>query len=133
MESVSSKVLAELFNHGSRWLSNLSRAKSARKQQSVQALRKVITASRQTAVYIRQLNDTAQVDHKTERELAVLWTDLGFALEDLELNKLAKRCQITGKHWSDPKHYDEDFLYKADISLDKMEKMAKLVLLDINR
>lgn len=132
MEALSSKVLAELFNHGSRWLSNLRRAKSARKQQSVLALRKVITASRQTAVYIRQLNDTVQVDHKTERELAVLWTELGFALEDLELNKLAKRCQITGKHWSDPKYYDEDFLDKADISLDKMEKMAKLVLLDIN-
>ncbi len=133
MDAISNKVLSELFSHGVRWLSNLGRARAERKQQSINALRKVIIASRQTAVYIRQLNDTGEIDHSTESNLAVLWTELGFALEDLQLNKLAKRCQITGKHWSNPQHFTNEFLDKADISLNKMEKMAKLILLDVQR
>mgnify|MGYP003624983074 FL=1 len=132
MDSLSSKVLGELFNHGSRWLLNLRRAKGERKQASVTALRKVITSSRETAVYIRQLNDSGERDHNTERHLSVLWTELGFALEDLGILKLAKRCQIKGKHWSNPSHYDKDFLDKADVSLDRMERVAREVLAEIN-
>jgi len=133
MDALSSKVLGELFNHGSKWLTNLRRAKQERKQSSVVALRKVITSSRETAVYIRQLNDIGNRDHNTERHLSLLWTDLGFSLEDLGIQKLAKRCQIKGKHWSNPEHYDKDFLDKADVSLDKMEKIAREVLAEINR
>ena len=132
MDSLSSKVLGELFNHGSRWLLNLRRAKGERKQASVTALRKVITSSRETAVYIRQLNDSGERDHNTERHLSVLWTELGFALEDLGILKLAKRCQIKGKHWSNPSHYDKDFLDKADVSLERMECVAREVLAEIN-
>lgn len=133
MDPLSSKVLGELFGNGSRWLSNLRRAKVERKEASVGALRKVITSSRETAVYIRQLNDNGNPDHKTERHLSLLWTELGFALEDLGIQKLAKRCQIKGKHWSNPEHYSKDFLDKADISLDKMERIAREVLLELKR
>ena len=131
MDAISSKTLYELFKHGLSWLSNLKRANEQRKQQSVKALRSVITASRETAVYMRQLNESGKRDHSIERHLALLWTDLGFALEDLGLNKLATRCQIKGKHWSDPSHYDEEFLGKADVSLDRMERMAKATLREI--
>ncbi|MGB0986127.1 MAG: hypothetical protein ACPGVL_02830 [Pseudoalteromonas spongiae] len=132
MDPVSTKALNELFKHGSTWLVNLSRAKSARKSASVKALRKVITSSRETAVYIRQLNDTNNHrDHERERYLSMLWTELGFELEDLGINNLAKRCQIKGKHWSDPQHYHADFLQKADISLDRMERIAREVLAGI--
>lgn len=133
MDALSSKVLGELFNHGTRWLSNLRRANDKRKQASVQALRKVITASRETAVYVRQLNDIGKRDHNTEKHLSLLWTELGFALEDLGIQKLAKRCQIKGKHWSNPEHYDKEFLDKADVNLDKMERIARTVLAEINR
>ena len=134
MDPVSTKALSELFRHGSRWLVNLRRAKTERKAASVQALRKVITSSRETAVYIRQLNDNGNNrDHNTERHLSMLWTELGFDLEDLGIKNLAKRCQIKGKHWSNPDHYDKDFLHKADISLDRMERIAIEVLADINR
>jgi hypothetical protein len=133
MDLLSTKVLKELFSHSSRWLSNLRRARIERKKESIDALRKIITASRETSVYMRQLSDTGKKSHKVERDLAVIWTELGFALEDLGLTKLAKRCQITGKHWSNPEHYSAEFLEKADISLDKMEKLAQLVLIDINR
>lgn len=128
MDILSTKVLGELFNHGAKWLSNLRRANNERKQASIQALRKVITSSRETAVYVRQLNDNGNRDHNTERHLSLLWTELGFALEDIGIQKLAKRCQIKGKHWSNPEHYDKDFLDKADISLEKMEKIAREVL-----
>lgn len=32
-----------------------------------------------------------------------------------------------------PDHYDDDFLKKADVSLDRMEKLANEILLRINR
>jgi hypothetical protein len=133
MDARSLTMLNDLFNHGLRWLANLRRAKLERKQQSILALRKMISASRETSVYIRLLSETGQSNHKVERDLTLLWTDLGFALEDLGLTKLAKRCQVTGKHWSNPEHYSAVFLEKSDISLDKMEKLAHLVLADINR
>ena len=133
MDAITTTILDQLFSHGTKWLSNLGRAKTERKLQSVQALRHVITACRETAVYIRQLNDKGQPDHQIESHISVLWTDLGLSLEDLGIPKLAKRCQIKGKHWSDPTHYDRDFLEKADISLENMERLAHVVLAEINR
>ncbi len=104
MEAFTSGALRELIKHGYSWLSNLRRAKGERKRQSINALRQVITASRETAVYIRQLNDNNRRDHDVERHLSNLWTELGFALSDIGLTKLARRCNIKGKHWSNPSH-----------------------------
>jgi len=133
MEALTTKILGDLFNHGYKWLTNLRRAKTERKQESIQALRQVVTASRETAVYIRQLNDNGNRNHDTERRLSLLWTELAFTLEDLSISKLAKRCQIKGKLWSDPGYHDKEFLDKADVSLDKMEKLAHELLAEINR
>ncbi|BAO44200.1 hypothetical protein [Thiolapillus brandeum] len=113
MEPLTSSTLESLFNHGSRWLANLRRAKSARKRESVKALRQVILAARETAVYIRKLNDSDERDHDIERHLSLLWTEPGFCLEDLELKKLAKRCQIKGKHWADPGHYERSNIWQG--------------------
>ena len=133
MEAVTSVSLWELIKHGYNWLSNLRRAKTTRKNQSVQALRNVILAVRETAVYIRQLNETGHRDHGVESRLAVLWTDLGFTLSDLGLNKLAKRCQIKGKQWEDPTHYDREFLDRADVKLELMERLANELLFELDR
>ena len=133
MDAINPKLLWEIFKHIQRWLANLNRAGEARQQQSRKALRNVIIAARETNVYVRQIQDTQQTDHATERHLAKCWTQLGFDLEDLRLNKLAKRCHITGKHWADPKFYSDDFLQKADISLERMETLAKQILLDIDK
>ncbi len=127
IDKISTGLLWEAFKHLRSWLANLDRANDKRKQESIQALRKVITAARETAVYMRQL-DGGKQDHKTESHLAVLWTDLGFALTDLKLNKLAKRCQISGKQWASPDHYDVAFIKKADVSLERMESLAKRIL-----
>ncbi|WP_020182221.1 hypothetical protein [Methylotenera sp. 1P/1] len=133
MEILSSKLLWEILKHAKSWLTNLDRASNDRKTQSVKAVRKVITASRETAVYIRSIKDTGQPNHETEARLSVLWTELGFELQDIGIHKLAKRCQIRGKHWADPDHYDQDFLQKADISLETMEKLANEILIQISR
>ena len=128
MADVNARLLWDIFRYVRSWLANLSRAGQKRRGESVAALRGVIKASRMTAAYLRQLGDTGLQDHAREAELAVLWTDLGFALEDLGIGKLAKRCKISGKRWSQPDHYDHDFLEKADISLDRMEALATEIL-----
>jgi len=128
MDGVTTGLLWDIFKHIRSWLANLDRAGESRKLQSIQALRDVITAARETAVYLRQVKDSGRPNHKTEAHLSVLWTKLGFALEDLGISKLAKRCQIKGKQWSDPEHYDADFINRADISLERMEQLARQIL-----
>jgi len=128
MDGVTTGLLWDIFKHIRSWLANLDRAGESRKLQSIQALRDVITAARETAVYLRQVKDSGRPNHKTETHLSVLWTKLGFALEDLGISKLAKRCQIKGKQWSDPEHYDADFINRADISLERMEQLARQIL-----
>lgn len=131
MELIAGVSLWELAKHASSWLTNLKRAKKARKQESVVALRRVVIAARKTAVYLRQLRDTGKRHHPTEADLTTLWTELGFALEDLGIEKLAKRCRISGKYWADPEDMDPVFLDKADIGLTRMERLAEALLQEI--
>ena len=128
IDVLSPAALWDLIKNASRWLVNLRRANQARQKASVKALRKVVLAARKTAVYVRQLNDTQQRHYATEIELATLWTELSFALDDLKVPKLAKRCLINGKKWADPKSMDKDFLAKADAGLDRVEQLANQLL-----
>ncbi len=132
IEVVTAISLWELVKHTGSWITNLKRAKDARKIESIAALRKVVVVSRKTAVYMRQLDETGQKSHQMESELSMLWTELGFKLKDLGIDKLEKRCRIKGKHWEDPKKMDKDFLKKADIGLTRMEQLANEVLHEIN-
>ena len=124
--------LWELFRHLGRWLTNLKRAGSERQQQSIAALRAVVIAARHTNTYVRQLRDTAKQDHREEARLSAMWTELGFRLSDLKLEKLAKRCDISGRYWADPAHLDDDFLEKADVGLERMEQLARQLLAGID-
>jgi len=133
IEVLSPAALWDLIKNASRWLVNLRRANHTRQQASLNALRKVVMAARKTAVYMRQLDDTQQRHYPTEVELATLWTELGFALEDLKVTKLAKRCSINGKQWADPKSLDKDFLAKADAGLDRIEQLANQLLVNLKR
>lgn len=132
IEVVTTVSLWELTKHAGTWIANLKRAKDERKKQSVAALRKVVTSSRQTAIYFRQFQETGERSLQKEGELSLLWTELGFELEDLGVKKLAKRCQIKGKHWENPKNSDKEYMKKADVSLDRMERIAREVLQEIN-
>ncbi|WP_317931791.1 hypothetical protein [Halioxenophilus sp. WMMB6] len=133
MEPVTGVSLWELIRHLKQWLINLTRANSARKQQSITALRSVIIAARSTAAYVRALNDTGRQSHSTEATLSEQWTRLGFELSDLGLEKLAKRCEIKGRYWADPAQFDDDFLAKADVSLQRMEQLARQLVAEIER
>jgi hypothetical protein len=131
IEVLAPTALWELIKNASRWLVNLRRASKARQRESILALRRVVLAARKTAVYVRQLEDTQQRHYATEVELATLWTELSFALDDLNVTKLAKRCSINGKQWADPKQMDKDFLAKADAGLDRIEQLANQLLAHI--
>ena len=133
METVSAGLLWEIFKHARQWLANLRRASQERKLQSKKALRSIVSAARETAVYVRQLEETGKRDHKIERQLSLKWTELGFELEDLGIRDLAQKCQIKGKHWSNPNHFGREFLKKADVSLDRMEHSAQTTLKEISR
>jgi len=113
----------ELLTHIKRWVSNLLRAGEQRKTQSKEALRSVIRAVRETEIYVRHLREGGTKSINTERELAVRWTDLSFALEDLELESLAKRCRIKGQEWADPSRFDKEFLDKAGTKLSEVENL----------
>ncbi len=128
MDGTTTTLLWDIFKHVRSWLANLNRAGVSRKKQSIKALRGVITAARATAVYLRHIKDSGQPNHQTEAHLSVLWTELGFALEDIGIDKLAKRCQIKGMLWANPKQYDKDFIIKADVSLERMEQLARQIL-----
>lgn len=124
MELTTDLSLWALVRHGGRWLANLRRAGRARVAESRMALRGVIIAARRTRAYLRSVEATGLKDHAQEAQLSALWSELGFALEDLDLSKLAKRCDITGRYWSDPRTFDEAFLAKADVGLERMERLA---------
>jgi hypothetical protein len=131
LEVVTAISLWELIKHGASWITNLKRAKSSRKKESIEALRKVIIVARKTAVYMRQLKDTGQRSHRIESELAVLWTELGFILEDIGIPRLAKRCRIKGMDWAQPGKTDRQYLEKADVGLEKIEQLASEILREI--
>lgn len=124
--------LWELVKHTGVWLGNLKRAKGTRKKESIDALRQVVIAARKTSVYMRYMNETGKKLPEAEAELAVLWTELSFALQDLGVDKLAKRCHIQGRQWADSSQFDKAYLEKADIGLARMEQLANQLLAEIN-
>ena len=133
MEPLSGVSLWELIKHLKQWLTNLNRASDERKSQSIDALRSVIIAARNTATYIRQINEKGEQSHVTEAQLSDQWTRLGFKLKDLGIDKLAKRCDIKGRYWSNPNQFDDSFLEKADIGLERMEQLARQMVAAIER
>jgi len=128
---ITSVSLSELIKHTASWLRNLHRASKERKKESIDALRGVITASRKTAVYVRQLNKKRERNFEKENELSEMWTKLSFRLYDLRLPELAKKCDLKGRHWADPEQFDDKFLQQADLGLDAMEKLAKQILKEL--
>lgn len=116
--------LIGVLTHVKRWISNLRRAGKERKAESRKALRSVILAVRETEIYIRHIKAGGRKSIKTERELALRWTELSFALQDIDLDKLAKRCKVTGKYWADPSKFDQSFLNELADKLNQIEYLS---------
>ena len=131
MNSLTQAGLWALLRHAGRWLANLRRAGQTRRLESREALRAVIKAARRTRSYVRHLKQQRNVDPEFEADLAELWTTLGFRLQDLGLGSLAKRCDIKGRYWADPAQFDPGFLVRADVSLERIERLARELLAEI--
>lgn len=129
---LSAAELKTLLTHIARWLANLGRANEERKKASINAVREVILVARRTATYLRHVEQTGQQDVKQEQDLAERWTRLGFTMQDLGLAKLAKRCDIRGRAWADPAQFTPEFIEKADVSLESIERLATLAIKDVN-
>ncbi len=125
LAELSTKELLSIITHVKQWVGNLYRANQQRKQESKKALRAVISAVRETTVYLRSLKDGREISIEKEERLSLKWTQLAFELEDLGLNKLASRCSIKGRYWANPSDFDRDFLDRAGMRLADIERLAQ--------
>lgn len=133
MPTLTEAGLWALLRHAGRWLANLRRAGRQRRLESRAALRAVIKAARRTRAYVRNLERQRTADPAIEADLAELWTTLGFRLQDIGLGSLAKRCDIKGREWADPAQLDPAFLARADVSLERMEQLARGLLAELEK
>lgn len=131
MIELTTKEWINLASHIKKWITNLKRAKEQRKNQSKQALRNVIKAAQQTTIYLRSMRETGDRSLEKEAQLALLWTDLSFELEDLHLLSLAKKCRLKGRYWADPETLNSALLKQAGLKLDDVEKQAAVLLHEV--
>lgn len=132
LAELSAKELLSIITHVKQWVGNLRRAKQQRKQESKKALRAVISVVRETTVYLRSLKEGGEKSIDKEERLSLKWTQLGFELEDLGLDKLASRCGIKGRYWADPSDFDQDFLARAGMRLSDIETLAQKSLAELD-
>jgi hypothetical protein len=128
ISAISASEWLLIITHAKKWLTNLVRAKAERKKQSKAALRAVITAVRETTIYLRNFRENEVKSIDKERELSLLWTELSFKLKDIGLTELSNRCSLKGRYWADPAAFDEFFLERANIRLKDIERLAETSL-----
>jgi hypothetical protein len=132
MIEITVSEIAGILGHVARWLANLKRAKKERKQQSRRAIQKVVLAVRETAAYVSHLRNGGEKTLEKETHLAMLWTELSFRLQDLELKELAIRCDIKGRYWANPNEFNEEFLKSAKVRLEDIEREAHSLLCSLS-
>ena len=128
VSAVTETALKNLLSNLGRYLANLARAGQKRRNESRAALQGVIRATRQTRVYIRELDARGKRDFAKEERLSDTWTKLSFELRKLGVSALAKRCDIAGGYWADPDQFSAEFLAKARVRLGDLELEAKGLL-----
>ncbi|MEH6625931.1 MAG: hypothetical protein V7739_05765 [Motiliproteus sp.] len=133
IETTGKAAVSALTTHIIKWISNLGRAGNSRKEESRICLEKVILAVRKTSIYCRSLDQGQATNYDKEAEIALDWTRLALELDRLKLDKLAKKCRVNGWYWEDQGRFDEDFLRKAQVGFDHIEKLATLLLQKINK
>ncbi|MCJ8321280.1 MAG: hypothetical protein MJK12_16695 [Colwellia sp.] len=131
-EIVGKAAVSSVTTHIIKWVANLGRAGDLRKNESRACLEKVILAVIKTKAYCSSLDDGEQIDHAKESEIAVEWRSLSMELERLKLLKLAKKCKVKSWYWEDQGRFDAEFLQKAQVGFEQVERTASLLLRDIN-
>ncbi|MBD3414992.1 MAG: hypothetical protein GF421_11240 [Candidatus Aminicenantes bacterium] len=125
--------LLSIITHIKKWVVNLRRAKAARKNQSIDALKAVVLAVRETTFYLREIRDQDEQSIETEKKLTRLWTELSFEVANLKLEKLRKSCKELGKFWSDPKIYSFNKIKDSFQEREKDFEFLRKRLQDIER
>lgn len=127
MDLLTTPSLRELLGHLGRWLGALRGAGEARRLASRRALQQVVLAVRETSVHGPALA-AGSLDSATRVQLTRLWTELSFTLDELGLDKLAKRCRLLGQQLADPAHTDAALLAAAGVRLSEIERQARALL-----
>lgn len=131
-EVATKAAVSALTTHIIKWVTNLGRAGDSRKLESRVCLERVILAVRKTAIYCRSLDSGQDINYQTEAEISMEWTSLAIELDRLKLQKLAKKCRVKGWYWENQGRFDEEFLSKAQISFETVERIAAQLLSEIN-
>ena len=121
--------LLTIITHLKKWVTNLLRAKKARKDESKDALEAVILAIRETQIYLRDLRERGKKAKsiKTEKHLSLFWTKLSFSAGSIHLEKLAESCNTLGKYWADSADLSKELLNSEIIykRLSEIENIAR--------
>ena len=115
---------ASLARYLLQWLRGLAQASEDRKRECLHAVEAVLAATRRTQRYLEE-RERGQTDPRTEAQLAVMWTELGFQLEGLGIKKLAKRCDVKGMYWSNRRKFEAEWWQQADIGLEAVARLAR--------
>lgn len=116
-------TLALLIKEIVGWLAGLRRASDQRKRECLEAVESVVAGVRRTEAYCRA-RDGGETSLKTEGQLAEMWTKIGFKLRGVGVTDLAKRCDVKGRYWANPKKFSEEWWDAADIGLAAVERLA---------
>lgn len=133
IEPASASSLLSLGKFLVQWLESLSRASAERKAGCIDALDRVIAATRETQRYCTE-RDRGRVDPQKEGQLASMWTDLSFELERVGVKKLAKRCDVKGRYWGargSPEKFSKEWLNQADITLESVARLARRIKAEV--
>lgn len=132
IEMVTTISLWELGKHAISWVNNLRRAKLARRQQSLNALRQVVVAAQKTQIYLQHLDQHADDLIEQQLALAEQWTALSFELDDLGLGKLASRCRMRGSEWASFADAPAEQTEKLTMGLARLQRDALEILDQLN-
>lgn len=119
--NISKNKYYEMIEGVFEWLKSLDSTSEKKRKDSVDALRSVVLAIRETSNY---LNSKDTNNYIIEKKLSNSWTELSFKLKDLDMSMLAKKCFLKGKYWSNPEDYNSKNISQSVISLDMMEHLA---------
>ncbi|WP_026972851.1 hypothetical protein [Aliagarivorans marinus] len=132
IEMVTTISLWELGKHAISWVNNLRRAKLARRQQSLNALRQVVVAAQKTQIYLQHLDQHGDDLMEQQLALAEQWTALSFELDDLGLGKLASRCRMRGSEWASFADAPAEQTEKLTMGLARLRRDALEILDQLN-
>jgi len=129
IEHASADSLLSLSKFAIQWLQGLSRPSETGKTQCINALHRVIAATRETQRYCTS-RDNGRADPHKEGQLASTWIDLSFRLERVGMNKLAKRGDVKGRYRGargSRDTFSEKRLNQAGITLKSIAQPARRI------